>query len=120
MPRGGRRPGAGRPPGRVSQKMVEIRALAKQYGPAVITRLAELSGVLPPAPPADSQAVQVMAMKELLDRGYGRTRPLANDSDGPLIVDFRWSDGTTALPPLSRPARIIEAEPADGSDGAAM
>jgi hypothetical protein len=53
-----------------------------------------------------------MAMKELLDRGYGRTQPLAGDAAGPLIVDFRWADSTPVHPLPPQPLTIeAAAEP---------
>jgi len=92
---GGRRDGSGRKPGVPNKNTGEIREVAQQYGPAVITRLAELAA-LTPGTPADSHAVQVAAMKELLDRGYGRaTQPIAGDTDAaPLQIDFRWAPAT--------------------------
>jgi hypothetical protein len=56
---------SGNPRGR-PHAVPEIAELAKQHGPAVIKRLAELSGVLPPALPAQNEAAQIMAMRELL------------------------------------------------------
>ena len=83
---------SGNPNGR-PKIVFEIRDLAQQYGPAAITRLAELSG-LAPGTPAQAEATQVAALKELLDRGYGRaTQPLAGDDNAsPLAIDFRWAD----------------------------
>ena len=69
---------SGNPNGR-PKVVFEIRDLAQQYGPAAITRLAELCG-LAPGTPAQAETTQVAALKELLDRGYGRaTQPLAGD-----------------------------------------
>ena len=101
---GGRRDGSGRKPGVPNKNTGEIREVAQQYGPAVITRLAELAA-LTPGTPADSHAVQVAAMKELLDRGYGRaTQPIAGDAEAPpLAIDFRWADATPAQAPESEP-----------------
>ena len=85
---------SGNPNGR-PKVVFEIRDLAQQYGPAAITRLAELCGLAPGAP-AEAETIQVAALKELLDRGYGRaTQPLAGDSSAPpLAVEFRWADAT--------------------------
>jgi hypothetical protein len=67
---------SGNPNGRPRTELA-LRDLARGHGPAVITRLAELSGIVRPAPPADSQAVQVMAVRELLGRGYGKSNTTA-------------------------------------------
>ena len=86
---------SGNPSGR-PKVVLEIRDLAREFGPAGITKLAEMAG-LAPGMPAEAEAVRLGALKELLDRGFGRaTQPLAGDSDAPALqVDFRWAD---ALP----------------------
>ena len=100
--RGGRREGAGRKLGVPNKHTAEIRAVASQYGPAIIAKLAEMSGVIPGIP-AESETVRVAAMKELLDRGFGRaTQPLAGDADAPpLAIDFRWADAAPPQVPIS-------------------
>jgi hypothetical protein len=90
-----RRRGPGRPFGKGTSgnpngrpKVVfEIRDLARQYGPAAIAKLAELSG-LAPGTPAEAEATRVAAIKELLDRGYGRaTQPLSSeDGTSPVML----------------------------------
>lgn len=67
MSNGGKREGAGRPVGSVNKTTADIRALAQQFGPAVIERLAHL------AVNGESEQSQIAAGKELLDRGYGRS-----------------------------------------------
>jgi hypothetical protein len=114
MPRGGRREGAGRPVGSVSKTTAELKALAQQHGPAIITKLAELSGVIP-GNAAESQAVQVQAMRELLDRGFGRsTQPLAGDTEGPPVsITFHWADAVPQPEPAPEPDdTTVEAEAA--------
>jgi hypothetical protein len=91
----GRRRGPGRPFGKGTSgnpngrpKVVfEIRDLARQYGPAAIAKLAELSG-LAPGTPAEAEATRVAAIKELLDRGYGKaTQPLSSeDNNSPAAL----------------------------------
>jgi len=90
--------GQGRPKGAVNKTTKEIKALAREFGPPAISKLAQLSGLLAGTPAAESEGAQIAAIKELLDRGYGKaTQPLSGDPDGPpLAVDFRWAD---ALPP---------------------
>jgi hypothetical protein len=61
---GGRRPGAGRKKATVT---AEIREIARQYGPEAIAELARL------AKHALSEQARVAAIKELFDRGYGRS-----------------------------------------------
>ena len=95
MPRS-RTSGQGRPKGVPNKATADIKALAQPYGPAAIALLAEMAGLVP-GTPAEPDAVRVAAIRELLDRGFGKsTQLLAGDADGPpLQVDFRWAD---ALP----------------------
>jgi hypothetical protein len=119
MSRGGKRDGAGRKPGVPNKASGEIHEIARQFGPAVIQRLAQLSGVAPGGL-ADSHAVQVAAMRELLDRGWGKaTQLIGSDTDRPLAIDFRWADAMPQplLEPGPAPLTIdVEAE-AEDSDG---
>jgi len=90
--RGGRREGAGRPVGSISKTTAEIKALAQQHGPACIARLAELSGVVE-GTPAESEAARIAALKELLDRGYGRaTQHIAGEDGGAVRVRITIDD----------------------------
>lgn len=85
----------------------EVRKLARLHGPAVIQRLAEFAGVTS-HPPAENQVVQLAAMRELLDRGYGRARIAEEDAiEGKqrIILEYRWADET----PLVEPERAIDA-----------
>jgi hypothetical protein len=102
LPRGsapGERRG-GRRPGTPNKHPSEIKAVAAQHGPAIITKLAELAGVIE-GNAADSQAVQVQAMKELLDRGFGRpVQPVSGDADAPpLAIEFTWAPAITQPTP---------------------
>jgi hypothetical protein len=81
---GGRRPGAGRPTGSANKATADIRALAQKWGPASVDKLAELAGVAK-GQPAESEAARVAALKELLDRGYGKSKqPLEHSVDEAL------------------------------------
>jgi hypothetical protein len=59
-------PGSGRKKGTPNKVTAEIKGLAQKYGPEAIAELARL------ATKAESEAARVAAIKELLDRGYGR------------------------------------------------
>lgn len=91
--------GQGRKLGVPNKATRDIKALAQQQGPAAIARLVTLGGLLPGGMhKAESEGAQIAAIKELLDRGYGKaTQPLSGDPDGPpLAVDFRWADALPA------------------------
>jgi phage protein D len=81
--RGGSKSGerrGGRKAGTPNKATAEIKGLARQYGAAAIERLAHLMTQ------ATSEAAQVAAARELLDRGYGRpTQAIAGDPDGAPI-----------------------------------
>lgn len=74
--------GKGRPKGRPNKSTAEIKALAQVHGPAAIVRLVQLAG-LDGQDVQTAEATQVAAIKELLDRGYGKaTQMVAGDPDG--------------------------------------
>lgn len=77
---GGARPGAGRPKGTPNKATIEVRDLARQYAPGAVAELARL------AKEAESEQARVSAIKEILDRAYGKsTQPLSADPENPLI-----------------------------------
>ncbi len=63
---GGARPGAGRPNGSHNMLTLEVRELALQHGPAALAALVKLSKK------AKSEIVKLAAIREILDRAYGR------------------------------------------------
>lgn len=87
----GRKPGTprtgGRKKGTPNKVTADVRALARQHTAAAMTELARL------AVQAESEAARVAAIKELLDRGYGKsTQPISGDDDAPPIrhtIDHR-------------------------------
>jgi hypothetical protein len=96
---------SGNPRGRLPV-IPEIAEIAKQHGPACIAGLAAMAGFVPGQPAAVAEPVRLGAMRELLDRGYGKpAQVITGDTNAPLIVDFRWAD--TPAQPLPPP--IIEA-----------
>jgi hypothetical protein len=81
VPRGGKREGSGRKPGSLNKATAEVKELAQQYGPAIIERLARLAGLTKVAG-SDSDVTQLGAMRELLDRGYGKAAQAITGGDG--------------------------------------
>jgi hypothetical protein len=123
MPRGSA-PGVrrgGRQKGTRNKITHDVRILARDYGPAVIVKLAEMAG-LTRRPGIANAAVRVAAMRELLDRGYGKaTQIVAGDEERPVAIQFTWAPAQPeqpkddlALPvPMAQPLTIdIEPEAA--------
>jgi hypothetical protein len=86
-----RKPGynlKGRPKGVRNKVTREIRAIAGDYGPEAVRRLAVLGGLIPKSQlkpgerPSSSQATQVVACSHLLNRAYGfPSQPLSHSAD---------------------------------------
>ena len=66
MPRGGVRPGAGRPKGALNNATKDIRSLAQEHGAEAIATLVQHMRN------KDNPAVSKDAAKDLLDRGFGK------------------------------------------------
>jgi len=83
---GGRRPGSGRPKGRVAKETADIKAM-------VVGALQSIGGVEYFAARAIDQPVAFMAL-------VGRVLPLQLTGEGgaPIAVDFRWADATSPEP----------------------
>jgi hypothetical protein len=72
----------GRKKGTPNKSTAEIRALAQEYGPAAIKKLAHLMDN------AESESTQQQAAKDLLERGYGKPPQditVGSDPDKPLV-----------------------------------
>src|SRR5262245_46897488 len=80
---GGSMPGerrGGRQKGTRNHLTAELKELCRQHTPAAITELIRL------AQAAESEQVRVSAIKEILDRGWGRpTQPISGDDDAPPV-----------------------------------
>jgi hypothetical protein len=64
---------------------LEIKELARAYGPEAVAELARIAG-LTKGIPSDSEQTRVAAIKELLDRGYGKsTQPISGDENAPPV-----------------------------------
>lgn len=88
--------GQGRPKGVPNKATADIKLLARVHGPAIVKRLAQLSGILVddggnPVPGAESESTQAIAMKELLDRGFGKATQIiaGDDSADPVNVSMK-------------------------------
>ena len=83
-PHGGRRPGAGRPPGTANKLTRPLKELAAQYTEDSIYTLVTLLDH------AESEQVRLAAATALLDRGHGRPRQeieLSADKSVTVIVN---------------------------------
>jgi hypothetical protein len=83
-----RKAGPGRPPGLQNKVTREIRAIAAEYGPEAVRKLAVLGGLIPKTKlrqgetPATSEATQVVALSHILNRAYGfPSQPLSHSAD---------------------------------------
>lgn len=76
----------GRTAGTPNKATAEVKTLAAKHGPAAIKELARL------AQSADSEAARVAAIKELLDRAYGKSAQPVGGGDGtePIKHLFGW------------------------------
>ena len=73
--------GAGRKSGIPNKTTAELREVAAEYGPAAIAKLGAMAG-LTDAPGAESEQAQLGALRELLDRGFGRAPQAITGEDG--------------------------------------
>lgn len=78
----------GRVAGTPNRATAEVKQLAGKYGPKAIEGLAKLAGLAKgEVGKAESEAARVAAMKEILDRAYGKaSQPIGGDEDNPLRV----------------------------------
>lgn len=84
-----------------------MRELARALGPNAIARLAHLMDN------AESEAVQVAAARELLDRGYGRPAQTVELEGGPTQSVYVIALNNPTRDPL---ARVIETSPSPSGD----
>ena len=81
MSKGGKRLGAGRPKGATNQATRDIKAALQKHGQALVEALLALTK-------SEDERVRLGAIKEALDRGYGKpAQPMTGeDGEGPAIV----------------------------------
>jgi hypothetical protein len=111
---------SGNPNGR-PKVCAQIRDAAREHGAACIEQLVKMAGINGTRG-ASNEAVRLGALRELLDRGFGRpTTIIAGDeAAAPLAIDFKWADAVT--PPTNGDPNVterliaaIEVEPTDGT-----
>jgi hypothetical protein len=72
---------SGNPGGR-PKEVEEVKALARQHGPAAIAKLAQLME-------CGSPRTEVAAAQALLDRGYGKpAQAITGEDGGPLKIEI--------------------------------
>jgi hypothetical protein len=86
----------GRQKGTPNKATADIKALAQPHGASAIAALAQMAGLIAGVPAAESEATRVAAIKELLDRGFGRaTQPVAGDTGmEPIHYHFTWASAS--------------------------
>jgi hypothetical protein len=62
--------------------VAEVRALARAHCPVAIKELARL------ASKAKSETARIAAIRELLDRGYGKAVQAEGDIGAPIVIQF--------------------------------
>ncbi len=74
----------GRAKGTPNVVTASVKALAQKYGPEAMAELARL------AREAESESARVAAIKELLDRGYGKAAPSPEETEATkqMIVEL--------------------------------
>lgn len=80
-----RRKTGGRQAGTTNKATVEIKEIARQYGPEAIAKLWAL------ATSAQSEQAKVSAIKEILDRAYGKApQAITGENGGPVALTVGW------------------------------
>lgn len=93
--RGGARPGAGRPKGSKNKVPGHVRELAREYSDEAVSELARLAGAMPGAKTgkARSESARVMAIKELLDRAWGKSTQAVSGTIAVVTITAEKLDG---------------------------
>lgn len=99
--------GQGRPKGALNRATLEVREAARAYTVEAVETLASIMRH------GTTEAAQIMAAKELLDRGYGRPAQASNEPEATLIEARPVSIDAARLSPTSRAAlraALVEAK----------
>ena len=90
--------GQGRPKGALNRSTLEVREAARAYTAEALAKLATIMRH------GTSEAAQILAAKELLDRGYGRPAQAPNEPEATLIEARPVKFDVARLSPTSRAA----------------
>ena len=90
--------GQGRPKGALNRSTLEVREAARAYTAEALAKLAAIMRH------GTSEAAQILAAKELLDRGYGRPAQATSEPEAALIEARPMSLDVARLSPTSRAA----------------
>lgn len=85
--------GSGRTAGTPNKATAEVKEIAGKYGPEAVKALAVLAGLAKDGEgKAESEAARVAAIKEILDRAYGKSAQPVGGGDGtePIKHLFGW------------------------------
>jgi len=83
---------SGNPGGRPKRETREMSAYAREFGVAGISMLAEMAGLKPGGKLAEPDTARVAAIRELLDRGFGKaTQLITGDPERPVAIEFTWA-----------------------------
>jgi hypothetical protein len=103
MPRGGKRPGAGRKKGSPNKLTAELKAQAMVHAVAALENLGRL------ALQAESENAQIAAANLLLNRGFGRPGASEETSTSAIRIErvYRWARNETEA--TTDPSRAMKA-----------
>jgi hypothetical protein len=88
----------------------EIQAAARQHGPQCVAILAQLAGI--DGPGATNEAVRLGAVRELIDRGFGRAVQAVSVQDGTTAIALHLLAARAVSEELGVPAAaLVEPQP---------
>jgi len=97
-----------------------MSAYAREFGVAGISMLAEMAGLKPGGKLAEPDTARVAAIRELLDRGFGKaTQLITGDPERPVAIEFTWAPAAQAVSHETKDTPpVIDAtpEPASSND----
>jgi hypothetical protein len=100
----------------------KLREIAAEYGPAAVAKLAAMAG-LDGAPGAESEQAQLGALRELLDRGFGKAPQAITGEDSAPVRFVIYAPPPVATTQdwlrLHAPRDVIDVDAEDADPGCA-